>query len=308
MRAPGELLTVEGRTVHVIRAGEGSPAVVFEAGAGQLAYSWRRVQRDVAEFTSTLAWDRPGYGWSAAPAGPLDIDSVCDTLLTTLGAAALPAPYVLVGHSLAGYYVRRFIAMHPEKVAGAVLVDPSHERQLEPLPRAMRAAARAAMWIQGKSPGLVRRIAAKRYRTAAGSSFPELSSAELDELVAIHLRSETLRLQFAELKTATAQARDLPTAPGAMGDLPLIVLGAGRLPGGENFRRHREEVQLPHLAALSTRGRLRIVADSGHGIPQDSPAAVVEAVREVVEQARRTGSAAGIVPAPRPVAEQPDLA
>src|SRR5258708_33992834 len=114
--------------------------------------------------------------------------------------------------------------MHRKRAGGALLVALSQEGRLEPLPRAMRAAARAAMWIQGKSPGLVRRIAAKRYRTAAGSSFPELSSAELDELVAIHLRSETLRLQFAELKTATAQPRALPTAPGATAALPLTVL------------------------------------------------------------------------------------
>src|SRR5258708_12654161 len=117
MRARGELLTVEGRTVHVIRAGEGSPAVVFEAGAGQLAYSWRRVQRDVAEFTSTLAWDLPGYGWSAAPAGPLDIDSVCDTLLATLAVPRHPAPYVLVRHPRAVPFVRHCPPPHPPNIA-----------------------------------------------------------------------------------------------------------------------------------------------------------------------------------------------
>ena len=41
------------------------------------------------------------------------------------------------------------------------------------------------------------------------------------------------------------------------------------------------EIQ-PKLVALSTRGRQLIVTNSGHGIPDDAPGTVVDAVREVV--------------------------
>lgn len=41
------------------------------------------------------------------------------------------------------------------------------------------------------------------------------------------------------------------------------------------------------LAALSTRGVNRIVAGAGHSIQRHRPEVVIDAVREVVEEARR---------------------
>jgi len=42
------------------------------------------------------------------------------------------------------------------------------------------------------------------------------------------------------------------------------------------------------LAGLSTQGKLIIAAESGHLIPLDQPDVVIDAVREMVEQARGT--------------------
>ena len=41
------------------------------------------------------------------------------------------------------------------------------------------------------------------------------------------------------------------------------------------------------LTKLSSRGRQVIVANSGHGIPDEAPAAVIDAVREVIAEIRR---------------------
>ena len=43
----------------------------------------------------------------------------------------LPPPYVLVGHSLGGLFVRSFYYSFPDEVGGLVLVDGSHERQFK---------------------------------------------------------------------------------------------------------------------------------------------------------------------------------
>src|SRR5262249_4842645 len=42
---------------------------------------------------------------------------------------ALP-PYILVGHSVGGPYVRVFAGMYPNEVAGLVLVDPTQEETI----------------------------------------------------------------------------------------------------------------------------------------------------------------------------------
>ena len=46
---------------------------------------------------------------------------------------------------------------------------------------------------------------------------------------------------------------------------------------------HQMQLQ---LARLSTRGRQVVVTNSGHGIPDEAPNAVIDAVREVVTEAR----------------------
>jgi pimeloyl-ACP methyl ester carboxylesterase len=48
-------------------------------------------------------------------------------------AAAIPGPYVLVGHSFGGLFIRLFASTYPDEVAGMVLVDAFPES----LPRAM---------------------------------------------------------------------------------------------------------------------------------------------------------------------------
>ena len=49
-------------------------------------------------------------------------DLVAD-LHALLHAAAVPGPYVLVGHSLGGVVVRLYASTYPDEVAGLVLVD-----------------------------------------------------------------------------------------------------------------------------------------------------------------------------------------
>jgi pimeloyl-ACP methyl ester carboxylesterase len=50
-----------------------------------------------------------------------------------LGAAGFKPPYVLVGHSFGGLVMRRFALLHPEEVAGVVLIDPMRCQEWPPL-------------------------------------------------------------------------------------------------------------------------------------------------------------------------------
>lgn len=47
-------------------------------------------------------------------------------LHTLLGNAAIPPPYILVGHSYGANVARLYVAEYPDEVAGMVLVHPSH--------------------------------------------------------------------------------------------------------------------------------------------------------------------------------------
>ena len=54
---------------------------------------------------------------------PRTAESVVADLHALLETAAVPGPYVLVGHSLGGLFVRLYAATYPDEVAGLVLVD-----------------------------------------------------------------------------------------------------------------------------------------------------------------------------------------
>jgi pimeloyl-ACP methyl ester carboxylesterase len=47
--------------------------------------------------------------------------------------AKVPPPYVLVGHSLGGIYVRMYASQFPADVVGMILVESSHEDQVDRL-------------------------------------------------------------------------------------------------------------------------------------------------------------------------------
>jgi pimeloyl-ACP methyl ester carboxylesterase len=123
------LVSVDTATLHVQCAGTGSPTVVFEAGLGSDGASWQKVFPEVARVTRACVYDRAGLGKSSAATRPRTSNDMVRELGTLLERARLPAPYVLVGHSLGGLNVRLFASKHPDVVAGVVLVDSTTEEQ-----------------------------------------------------------------------------------------------------------------------------------------------------------------------------------
>ncbi len=69
-------------------------------------------------------WDQRGCGLSRRhDPGALTLDAYDADLLALLDTYAAGRPVVLVGHSWGGMYASEFIGRHPERVAGAVLMD-----------------------------------------------------------------------------------------------------------------------------------------------------------------------------------------
>jgi pimeloyl-ACP methyl ester carboxylesterase len=121
---------VDGRWVQSAVRGTGSPVVVFESGLGADLTAWDQVFPVVATFTTAFAYSRPGYGSSEWASTPRTGDVVVEELRATLRKRGLAPPYLLVGHSLGGLYLQLFARLHPDEVAGLVLVDSSHPTQM----------------------------------------------------------------------------------------------------------------------------------------------------------------------------------
>ena len=161
----GRLVDVGGHRLHLHCAGDGSPTVIMEGGSGGNILHWMTVQPLIGMSTRVCAYDRAGMGWSEPGPLPRTPQRIVAELHTLLVAAGVPGPYVLVGHSLGGKYVRLYANEYPQDVAGMVLIDSRHEDVDAAMSPAMHAddhanaqARHRIAWVLGRL-GIVRLMA-----------------------------------------------------------------------------------------------------------------------------------------------------
>jgi pimeloyl-ACP methyl ester carboxylesterase len=135
---PGHLVDIGGYRLHLWCSGDGAPAVILDTGLGGSSADWGFVQPDVARFTRVCSYDRAGMGYSDPGPSPRTARRIASELAELLIRSGINGPAVLVGASIAGFDVRVLASDHPERVAGLVLVDASHEDQALEVPRMAR--------------------------------------------------------------------------------------------------------------------------------------------------------------------------
>lgn len=122
----GRMVDIGGRRLHIVCDGPETdrPTVIFESGAFGFSADWGVVQERLARHgVHSCAYDRAGLGRSDPGPKPRDGLAVTRDLEALLLNAREPGPYILVGHSMAGLYLRIFAARNPGKMKGIVLVD-----------------------------------------------------------------------------------------------------------------------------------------------------------------------------------------
>lgn len=291
----GRSVDIGGRSLNIYCSGEGSPAVILDTGAGDPGYAWSHIQPEIATFTRACWFDRAGEGWSDPGPFPRTSAATARDLHDLLKRAGVPPPFVLVGHSLGGLNVRVYNGLYPSDVAGMVLVESAHEDEPERAPSTFLGPT-LPRYLWYPLHILIKTVArVGMLRFTGRDALPEPSRRTREQIV------EALRRQPQAIATTAgdasgpesyAQAR----ASGGLGDRPLIVLTRGKPFGRDPDPEMDKQVAAYYqiwvhemqagLARLSTRGRQVIVENSGHQIPEEAPAAVVGAVREVVASAR----------------------
>ena len=278
---PGRLVDVGGYRLHIQCVGTGSPAVVLDAGLGGMSLDWNLVQTEMGQTTQVCAYDRAGMGWSDPGPQPRTPSQIARELHTLLANEGITGPYVLVGHSVGGKNVRMFALQYPDQVAGMVLVDARSEYVDAPNSHVGAEGIEQVTGSEWGIYGALRRVGLVRLIGASQSGPPTLSPLTRTEIALLSTGQRALDASAAESLAMTADNAQLQAAP-SLGDRPLIVLAADE--SMETIPRWPEAQH--QQAAMSTNGRLVVVEASGHHIQLDHPAVVIDAVREVVTQAR----------------------
>lgn len=120
-----------GHLLRVLVCGSGGPTVVFENGLGRPLETWHEIQTKQSDQLTTVAYDRAGTGRSEEGPFPRDARQISLELRTILQNVNAPPPYILVGHSFGGLYIRTFASMYPDDVAAMILVDPTRDDAID---------------------------------------------------------------------------------------------------------------------------------------------------------------------------------
>jgi pimeloyl-ACP methyl ester carboxylesterase len=304
------LVEIGGRPIAVQRRGAG-PLVVMESGAGGpgIGLGWGGVDARIAQFASVVTYDRAGVGLSprpdsylrigpaAAPAPPPTIADRAADLTALLEVVAPGERAGLVGWSLGGLIVQHYAALHPERTAGLLLIDPTPLDGFADLPawqnwlidtqlpaRLMRRMAGwgwlRGRWVQDRLRGLLSAQVGPRFDRER--LLPMVAGVLADPLLHEAVLLDSLRLRASLAQTA-AVLKDHP-----LPDVPLIVLSAGYHGGSAAAAKAGARTAQAHarLAASLPHGVLRKLADVSHHVPFEAPEAIVDAVRELAGKPR----------------------
>jgi pimeloyl-ACP methyl ester carboxylesterase len=278
--APGRMIDVDGRKLHLLCKGEGSPTVVIVPGTSSPSFLYFGVQDGVAEFTHVCTYDRPGYGWSGPSASSLSLLQHATELHTLLTNAGIAPPYVMVGHSYGGALIRVFARDYPAQIVGMVLVDSVEEGFLLS-PEQVRFAQeniRDARTMELEARFGLIRFQLRHYPIAAAAETPELYRARADEIGSL---------------IAVNGVLSTPGSLGKLGNLPVVVIRHGikfptNPPGTSPGQIELKWIEAQkRLAALSTNSELVVANRSGHEVEIDQPGIVVDEINLVVAAIRQ---------------------
>ena len=265
---PGHLVDIGGYRLHLWCTGDGAPTVILDTGLGGSTPGWGFVQPEVARFTRVCSYDRAGMGYSDPGPSPRTARRIASELAEVLARSGIAGPVVLVGASIAGFDVRVFASDHPERAAGLVLVDASHEDQAHEVPQLARfvplLSTLGVFRLLGVSFGeRIESLAPSVRQFARATSFRAAGyQAAADEI--IHIWDSASEVRSSRRKLT----------------IPVLVITGGR-GADENWRQLQRD-----QASLSERGCLIVAEQSGHVVQVDQPEVVVNAIRTVVEIAR----------------------
>jgi pimeloyl-ACP methyl ester carboxylesterase len=284
--APGRLVDIGDRRLHLVTAGEGSLTVIIIPALADNVLQWLPIVEGVAAETQAFVYDRAGVGWSDPPPRPKrTLDLMAADLAALLRAAGVPPPYILAGHSIGGIVARRFYMQNPGAVAGILLIDSSHEDQARRFD--------SAGWRKGTIAFL--RVTARRQARILGvrrlASLLGLLPDLVEEVApAYAVPARAIALSTRQRRTSVREVlmmTRLREAPPGLGSVPLTVLTALKKMDMDlvpTWTAMQDE-----LAALSTDSVHITAEDAGHYMHLDDPDLVIRTILDLVKRCEREG-------------------
>lgn len=140
----GMLIEVNGTKLHINASGaqNDKPTVIIEGGASASTEYYHWLNEGLKDSLRVVRYDRAGNGYSDLSDVTRNAETIAKELHQLLGKAGEKPPYILVGHSMGGPYIRVFTKLYPDEVDALVFLDATHPEQVERLNAAPKSSFR----------------------------------------------------------------------------------------------------------------------------------------------------------------------
>ncbi|HFJ9418981.1 TPA: alpha/beta fold hydrolase [Bacillus paranthracis] len=284
-----KFVEVLGQTIEVYMKGSSKQTVVIQTGMTCSFYDWLPIIEKLSQHFTVVSYHRPGYGKSELGNDSRTIRQVTKELHMLLQKLAIHEPIILIGHSYGGLCAQHFTMLHEDKLQALILVDSTsmnlHRLDELHLPISDQTDS-DDMWLQ-------------KYNTYSKMDVDMLSN-ELKPILANQSRqyiefstSPTLyKATASELSTWKNCARSIKELYKTL-EVPLIVIGRDPQYSitqlTEGGMQKEEATQLEAMwqeliheqLQLSINSQYILAEHAGHGIENDRPDIIIEAVQSV---------------------------
>ncbi len=270
--------------IHYVEGGSGDP-VLLVPGWPQSWYAWRHVMPLLAENYRAIAIDPPGLGESGAPAAydTATIAGYIGALLDTLELNQV----AYIGHDIGAWIGYAFAVRHSERVRQLALIDAAIPgiAPADAFALTLERINKTWHFSFNALPDLPETLVAGRERFYLewlfnSRSFDKtaIDDAALTEYMRVYAAPGAMSRGFAYYRAIfDSIAQNKATAATR---LPMPVLAIG---GAQWMGPLMEAMVAPVVRDL----RVEIIANSGHFVPEEAPAAVARSLREFIRSAPR---------------------
>ena len=282
--APGMLVDIGGRRLHLICIGSGSPTVLFEPSGFGNATSGVRARERISADTRVCSYDRIGMGWSEP--GPASVTAVdlANDLAVLQDRAGLGSPMVIVASSIGGLTAEAFARQYPERVAGLVFLDAANSLL----------ASKASGWLGTAKAAACTASASARFGTIRLIDPFGIGREDSDgarRSAAVTYSPRLWGTMCAMARGAPKSLETLTALPPLSDQIPLRVLSAssdeGMFPGYQLIApevRTQRVAMHQEFAKRSKRGQWMLVPKSTHLLAGSAPDVVADTVLKLLKE------------------------
>lgn len=294
-----QFINVNNNKIEIHKKGNKGIPIIILTGMGCSFYEWYDVAESLSKSNRVIMFHRPGLGLSEIGTEDRNTQAVVSELNDMIRQFEFSESVILVGHSYGGLCAQHFAKVHPEQVAGVVLVDSTsvNLKELDDLDLpVLDEGDTDEIWMEKcYSYSLMKQEELKEKINPSLTEKQKQLPLDIQLRLINFLTTPSLyKAMYSETSNWKKDA-DVIKGMGKFPDIPLIVIGRDKeynvklgiidgLPKCE-LRLLEEKWQelVTNQANLSNNSELIFAKESSHSIYVDRPDIIIESINRIIK-------------------------